>query len=537
MYRKSLEKNMTNVENMSLMDIQFLNRVCQLPLVTASWGQLAAIYSQAKESNRLLKFTLDKAEWGVAGVASTAAPLVNKLEKPITILDGIACGQLDKLQERYPIINKPADVWISKSQDMYGNSLLKPSVDKVLSVKDMGVEGCAKVYDVTVKPSLETYSRAKNYATEKGAATYNAVYNVTVGPAMNLGVLTFSTAKDYSVGTVQAASQYSKNKMTNVMNYGTGKFGEAMGTQYGKMLQSRMDDLLEKADQYVDYYLPEPESGEQEKKIEIDAVETETTMTKACHVTTKARRRMYHKAMTDLNNLKLRTREAIDNLKHTIDLIQYDKVVGTLSDAKTVTVDGARFASDKLKFYWEEMNKTGEEVESKEGDGNQVERMSVEMRLLATARHLTQQIKLGVATVSTTASSLLSASVLDHAVNAKKYTQDLYNSFAAASSLNDLSHTVLDQAKEKLDYLTHALNFATDYVINTINVDWLIKWRSSLLEKEKIKAEAKVQTENVQASEPKPSTTNEWETSKVRHNGSSPATDVTHDQQENGRNE
>ena len=49
--------------------------------------------------------------------------------------------------------------------------------------------------------------------------------------------------------------------MTGVMNYGMGKFGDAMGTHYGKVLQSRMDELLEKADQCVDYYLPEEHQG------------------------------------------------------------------------------------------------------------------------------------------------------------------------------------------------------------------------------------------------------------------------------------
>ena len=90
MYRRSLEKNtkaedspgkMEVSENI-IKDIQFLNRICQLPVVTASWTQLAGFYSQAKQSNRLFKFTLDMAESGVQGVASTAVPLVNKFEKP-----------------------------------------------------------------------------------------------------------------------------------------------------------------------------------------------------------------------------------------------------------------------------------------------------------------------------------------------------------------------------------------------------------------------------------------------------------------------
>ena len=44
-------------------------------------------------------------------------------------------------------------------------------------------------------------------------------------------------------------------------------------------------------------------------------------MTKACLVTSKARRRMYQRAMADMGKLQLRTQEAIDGLKHTIDLV------------------------------------------------------------------------------------------------------------------------------------------------------------------------------------------------------------------------
>lgn len=64
------------------MEIQFVNRVTQLPVVTASWNQLLSVYTHAKDSNRLLNYTLGKAETGVVGVAATAAPLINKFEKP-----------------------------------------------------------------------------------------------------------------------------------------------------------------------------------------------------------------------------------------------------------------------------------------------------------------------------------------------------------------------------------------------------------------------------------------------------------------------
>lgn len=50
--------------------------------------------------------------------------------------------------------------------------------------------------------------------------------------------------------------------------------------------------------------------------------------------------------------------------------IQYERVATLVSDAKTVAIDGAKMTSNKLKYYWEEMNKTGEEVENTDPANN-----------------------------------------------------------------------------------------------------------------------------------------------------------------------
>lgn len=40
------------------------------------------------------------------------------------------------------------------------------------------------------------------------------------------------------------------------MTYGVDKAGEALNSSYGKVLQTKVDDLVKVADNYVDYYLP-----------------------------------------------------------------------------------------------------------------------------------------------------------------------------------------------------------------------------------------------------------------------------------------
>ena len=72
------EAEMTAVQS----DPHFLQRVGSLPIVTTAIDQLANIYQNTKESNRLVKYTLETAEVGVKTVAQTAMPVVNRLEKP-----------------------------------------------------------------------------------------------------------------------------------------------------------------------------------------------------------------------------------------------------------------------------------------------------------------------------------------------------------------------------------------------------------------------------------------------------------------------
>lgn len=52
-----------------------------------------------------------------------------------------------------------------------------------------------------------------------------------------------------------------------------------------------------------------------------EVMEGENTIVRARNLSSKTRHRMYQKAIRDLQNMKLRTQEAINNLKHTIDLV------------------------------------------------------------------------------------------------------------------------------------------------------------------------------------------------------------------------
>ena len=63
-----------------LSEDQFVSRLCNLPVMSAAIVQLNSLYSKTKERNRLLRFTMETAEAGVAIAVNTAKPVVAKFE-------------------------------------------------------------------------------------------------------------------------------------------------------------------------------------------------------------------------------------------------------------------------------------------------------------------------------------------------------------------------------------------------------------------------------------------------------------------------
>ena len=79
MYRQSQqEKQRLNMAEAGGNQIQFLNRMGSLPLVTTAIGQLGSLYNHTKDTNRLMRYTFETAELTVKAVAGTAMPVISK---------------------------------------------------------------------------------------------------------------------------------------------------------------------------------------------------------------------------------------------------------------------------------------------------------------------------------------------------------------------------------------------------------------------------------------------------------------------------
>jgi len=135
--------------------MESLSRFSSLPLINSAIGLATDGYSRFKGYNRLLSATLSKAEQSILLLAATAQPVIQKLEKPISIADGIACQGLDKLQQKVPAINKSPEEIKDDTKKLLSGSvgridgMRKYSTDKIQGLKDYGFTKVNGVLDST----------------------------------------------------------------------------------------------------------------------------------------------------------------------------------------------------------------------------------------------------------------------------------------------------------------------------------------------------------------------------------------------------
>ncbi|XP_062371588.1 mannose-6-phosphate receptor binding protein 1 [Sardina pilchardus] len=99
-----------------------VSRVGNLPLLSSTYQMLSSAYSTTKESVPLLKGVMNVAESGVSTLAAAATtgskPILDRLEPQITAVNEYAMLGLDKVEQKLPILQQPADKVVS---DMYSS--------------------------------------------------------------------------------------------------------------------------------------------------------------------------------------------------------------------------------------------------------------------------------------------------------------------------------------------------------------------------------------------------------------------------------
>jgi len=155
--------------------IESLSRFSSLPIINSAIGLATDGYSRFKSYNGLLSATLSKAEQSILFMASTARPVIEKFEKPISIADNIACQGLDKLEQKVPALKKSPEEIKDETKKLFSGSvsriegMRKYSSDKLQGMRDYSY---TKVNGVLDSPYIRAFLKSIDTAID---LTDNAV--------------------------------------------------------------------------------------------------------------------------------------------------------------------------------------------------------------------------------------------------------------------------------------------------------------------------------------------------------------------------
>jgi len=265
---------------------------------------------------------LDLAESGLKMVSKTATPIITKFDNQITYIDDLTCKQLDKLEEKLPVVTK-ATQEVSKEAKVFISDTITPKVE----------------------------------------AVGNAYQNV-------------------------------KSKVTSVQEYGLTQLKKATDTSYGKLALSKVDCALEMTEKYFDYYLPEAE----DKLLKGEKVtKPEDTLGKAGYLTTKMRKRMFAKAMSQMQQVKVRSTEAVEKMNFTVDLIAYAKThIQNVADKATHLEHDFKYKLWELETAEDtEMKQTNEECNDEGVETHETEKIK-ERKLLKSLLYWSHKLNLSL---------------------------------------------------------------------------------------------------------------------------------------------
>ncbi|KAM4709534.1 perilipin-2 [Discoglossus pictus] len=377
-------------------------RIANLPLVSSTYDMVSSVYVSTKGNHPYLKTMCDVAEKSVktiTNVAITSAmPIIHKLEPQIAFANNYACIGLDKIEEKLPILYQPSDKVVSNASDV------------VVGAKDTVINGITGVVDKT------------KVAVHESVAMTKAVVNGSINTVLGSGVV--------------------------------------------QMVNSGVNTALTKSETLLDQYLPptDEELAIEAKNTEGFDAETQKPnyYVRLGSLSSKARRRAYQQALTRVKDAKTRSQEAISQLNHTVDLIEYARKNMNSANQKIHDAQG------KLYDSWVEWRKS-----TGQPDGEAESAEHIESRTLTLARNLSQQLQ-------TTCLSLVSSvqglpqNIQDKAVRVNAMAGEVYQNFRSASSFREVSDNILTTSRGQFKKMKDSMDDVMDYLVNNTPLNWLV---------------------------------------------------------------
>ncbi|KAM3938373.1 perilipin-2-like [Leptodactylus fuscus] len=319
---------------------------------------------------------------------------------------------------------------------------LEPQIALANNIACVGLDRIEEKLPILYQPSGEVVANASGVVT---GAKDAAVQSIT-------GVI------DKTKGAVQDSVEMTKA----VVN---GSINTVLGSNVVKIVSSRVDNALTQSETLLEQYLPPTDEELAKEATKTECLELSkdkpSYYLRLRSLSTKARKRAYQQALTRIKDAKCRSQEAIAQLQNTVDLIEYAR--RNMNGANQKVHD----AQEKIYNKWVEWTKGTEQETSGESPEQ------IESRTLTIARNLSQQLQ-------TTCLSLVSSvqglpqNIQNKAQNVSAMAADVYQNFRSASSVREMSDSLLATTRDQFTKIKDSMDEMMDYFVNNTTLSWLV---------------------------------------------------------------
>ncbi|NXI42203.1 PLIN3 protein, partial [Galbula dea] len=394
-----------------------VSRVASLALVSCTYGAISTAYTSTKDCHPYVKSVCDAAEKGVktltAAAVSGAQPLLTRLEPQISTANEYACKGLDKLEEKFPILQQPPE------------KVRHPWGDTRFGVSSTRMEHPSAVPSQVVAGTRELVS-----STVSGA-----------------------------VGLARGAVQGSMERTCSALSTGV---STVVGSRVGQLLATGVDVVLEKSEELVERYLP----GTEEELVAAAGTEVTTVERprrwQSCFVrvgslSAKLRQRALRRSLGELQRARHRAQQVLAQLHSVIELIEQGR------QGTDGLLHGTRQHLHRMWLEWSQQDA----VPMEESE------VWVEPRTLAMLRGLLHQLHAACTRLVASARALPS-SVQETVGQVRHGVEDVQASLSHAHSFQELSGLVLAQSRERVTRAQLSIDELLEYVGQHAPVPWLV---------------------------------------------------------------
>uniref|UniRef100_A0A7M4FBE6 Perilipin n=1 Tax=Crocodylus porosus TaxID=8502 RepID=A0A7M4FBE6_CROPO len=280
-------------------------------------------------------------------------------------------------------------------------------------------------------------------------------------------VSTVTEAKDTVTGMMDMAKDAVQSSMDATKSMVASGIDKIIESSVAHKVASGIDTLLEKSEELVDHYLPitDEELGQYMASTE-EQKQQKSYYMRLGALSTKLRHRAYLHTLGKLKLCAQSTQEALSQLQQTIDLVGENRCL-LLNQAVDQKLQNVHEKMNQMWLAW--LRKQPDMSE----DNIPAQPEMIESQALTVACRVIQHLK---ATSLTLMSNIqgLPASICNQVQQIKGDTEDLNAAFSTATSVHDLSSSLLSQSREKVAAIQRSLDELLEYVVHNMPLTWLV---------------------------------------------------------------